>query len=78
MSQENRDKRKVRRVARRAKITSAIRTAVRRLDEDDKEALALLIKRGAELLSDGELSQEDVDELKELVGDLGEARKNTP
>lgn len=55
-----------------------MRHAVRPLDDDDREALALLIKRGAEILSDGGVSAEETAELKELVESLAEARQNTP
>lgn len=75
MSQEER---RQRRQHRSAALRAMLRESVRPLDDDDREALALLIKRGAEILSDGERSDEEIAELRELVEALATARKNTP
>jgi len=77
MALAERQARQANRKARRARIVATVRTKVRSLDEDDKEALLRLLKRSAEMISDGEISAEDVAEFKELVADLEEARKNT-
>lgn len=77
MTLAERQARQANRKARRARIVATVRTKVRSLDEDDKEALLRLLKRSAEMISDGEISAEDVAEFKELVADLEEARKNT-
>lgn len=63
--------------ARRKYILAATRHALRPLDADDRDALAVLIRRGAEILSDGEITVEEREELRDLVQSLGEARSNT-
>ncbi len=69
--------RKHRRDNRRSAL-GAILDRVRPLDDDDREALTILIKRAAEILGDGELSTDEVDELRDLLGALVNARRNTP
>lgn len=72
---------KAERRTRRANRRTALRAAlgrIRPLDEDDREALVVLIKRASELLGDGERSDADINELRELINDLAEARANTP
>jgi len=76
--EERQEERHQRRKNRRAALRSVARSVSRPLDDDDREALAILIKRGAEILSDGEVTDEERAELLALVRDVSEARKNTP
>jgi len=78
MGQAEQDARKIRRKARRQRVLTSIRHAVRTLDDDDKEALLALAKGVAERLSDGDISAEDIQVLGGLVDDLRTARANTP
>lgn len=71
------EERKHRRDNRRSAL-GAILDRVRPLDDDDREALTILIKRAAEILGDGELSSDEVDELRDLLGALVKARRNSP
>ena len=75
---KTKEERQEQRRARRAHILAATRHALRPLDADDRDALAVLIHRAAEILSDGEITQEEHDELAALAGALREARSNTP
>jgi hypothetical protein len=69
--------RKQRRDERRRKIRNAITGVSRPLDEDDREAVAILIKRGAEILSDGEVTDEEKADLINLIRGVATARSNT-
>lgn len=76
--EERQEERHQRRKNRRAALRAKVRGISRPLDEDDREALALLLKRTGEILSDAEVTDEERAEWFELARDFGEARKNTP
>ena len=76
--QERQEERSQRRKNRRVVLRAKLRSVVRPLDDDDRETLALLLKRTGEIFSDGEVSDEERAEWMELARDFGEARKNTP
>jgi hypothetical protein len=78
MGLPERESRRARRKARRQHLIARVKHAARPLDDDDREALTQLVKRGAEILGDGVVSPPEIEELKELVGELAEARANTP